>query len=145
MRSRLERLHGLERLLLDEAKAAHARAALDERASRRGARQALDDAARIETGVDTVVGAEGPVEPGALGDRALLCALLDRTAALARRRISAYAATRTAASAALARVAACDRRRKGIETIASHHAAALLRQLDNHEEGVADDRQDRRE
>lgn len=145
MRSRLERLHALERLLLDQAKAAHARAAAEERASRRDVRQALDDTARIETGVDAIVGVEGRVEPGALCDRALLCALLERTAASARRRIRAYAATRTAAATALARVAACDRRRKGIETIAGHRAAALLKQLDNREEGVADDRQGRRE
>lgn len=144
MRSRLERLHALERLLLDEAKSAHARAVERERASLDDARRTLDDITRVEAAADAVVGDRGPVAHGSLRHRALLSALIDRTAAAARYRISAYAATRKATESALAQTIARDLRRKGIETIAGRRAAALLKRLDQIEEGMSDDLPDRR-
>lgn len=145
MRSRLERLLALERLLLDEAKAAHARAASDEHASRNEARRSLRDTAKIEEEADAAVGDAGPVAQDSLRHRALLRTLLDRTAAAARRRISAYAAARRAAGTALAQTIARDGRLKGIETIAGRRAAAILKKFDHNEEGMSDDLPDRRD
>lgn len=145
MRSRLERLLALERLLLDEAKATHARAISGEHASRNEARRSLHDTAQIETAADAAVGDAGPVAQGSLRHRALLGALLDRTAAAARRRISAYADARKATETALARTIARDRRCKGIESIAARRALAILKQLDQIEEGMSDDLPDHRD
>jgi hypothetical protein len=139
MPNRIDRILQVERLLLDEARAAYAGAAAVEFDERRNATLAVERASGTETALAGAIPDSALISAEALQYRTLCAARLERELLAARRRLSRFAMAKAGAGKAREALIARDRRKKGVETIAAHRAAQIIKQIECQEEGGLDD------